>query len=69
MKISSILRFALELDRAVSSAYERVAAAFLWFARGPVTKLDEKMYNGYGKTIERFFRTGNAFFHLLRRPN
>lgn len=69
MKISSILRFAVKLDRAVSSAYERVAAAFLWFARGPVTKLDEKMYTGYGKTIERFFRTSNALFRSLKRPN
>jgi len=69
MKILSMLRFAVELDRIVSSAYEKAAAAFLWFTLGPVTKLDGKMYEGYAKTAERFFHTGKVLFHSLRRPN
>jgi len=64
-----ILSIAVELDKIVNSAYEKVAAAFLWFALGPITKLDEKMYEGYVKTAERFFHTSEVLFHLLRRPN
>ncbi len=69
MGILSILRLAVELDRIVGSAYEKVAVAFLWFVLGPVTKLDEKMYEGYAKTSEHFFHTSEALFHSLRRPN
>jgi len=64
-----MLRLAVELDRIVNSAYEKVAAAFLWFALGPTTKLDEKMYEGYAKTAEYFFYTGEVLFNSLRRPN
>ncbi|UZE92111.1 MAG: hypothetical protein IB616_05220 [Methanosarcinales archaeon] len=69
MKISSILRFAVKLDRAVSSAYERVAAAFLWFIQGPILKMNESMYKGYVKTIEHIFHTSGAIFRSLKRPN
>ncbi|MDI6888835.1 MAG: hypothetical protein QMC78_03975 [Methanocellales archaeon] len=69
MRILPMLRSAVELDRIVNGAYEKAAVAFLWFVLGPVTKLDEMMYEGYAKAAEHFFHTGETLFYSLRRPN